>query len=149
MGKCYWFVSASSLFFSSPCFLFISPFLLLLPCLVACFVVYVLAILFCWLLRVNGKRSCLCRLFGFNKKKEEAIYVFGHAFFRFLWEVGLTVVESCWWSFWVRKGFCLWSYRGLEQWYFLYLLCYFFFFSISFVYIELCLRTANAIAHCI
>ena len=54
----------------------------------------------------------------------------------------MIAVESCWWSrpsqvcgkggkflyFWVRKGFYLWSYAGLEQWYFLYLLCYFFSF---------------------
>ena len=116
---------------------------------------------YCWLYRVNGKRSCLCQVSWFNKKKEEALYVFGRAFLGFLWEVGMIAVESCWWSwpsqvcgkegnflyFWAKKGFCLWSYGGLEQWYFLYLLCNFFFFPISFVYIELCLRTANAITH--
>ena len=110
-----------SLFFSLPCFLFISPFLLLLPCLAACFVVCVLAVLFCWFLRVNGKRNCLCWIFWFNKKKEEALYVFGHTFFGFLLEVCLIAVGSCWWSqpswicgkggnflyFWARKGFCL------------------------------------------
>ena len=104
-------------FFSLPCFLFISPFLLFLPCLAACFVVYVLAVLFCWFLRVNGKRNCLCWVFWFNKKKEEALYVFGDAFFGFLWEVCLTAIGSCWWSqpswicgkggnflyFWARK----------------------------------------------
>ena len=133
---CFFFFS-----FLCPAFCSYLLFLLLLPCLAACFVVYVLAILFCWFLRVNGKRNCLCWVFWFNKKKKEALYVFGHAFFGFFWEVCLTAVGSCWWSqsswicgkggnflyFWASKGFCLWSFGGLEQWYFLYLLCYFFF----------------------
>ncbi|KAF3954288.1 hypothetical protein CMV_020349 [Castanea mollissima] len=33
---------------------------------------------------VNGKRSYLCWISWFNKKKEETLYVFGHAFFGFL-----------------------------------------------------------------
>ena len=89
-----------------------------------------------------GKGIAFVGFFGSIRKKEEALYVFGHTFFGFLWVVCLTAVGSCWWSqpswicgkggnllyFWARKGCCLWSFWGLEQWYFLYLLCYFFFF---------------------
>ena len=134
--------------FSLPCFLFISSFLLLLPCPAACFVVYVLAVLFYWFLRVNGK-SAFVRFFGSIRKRRK-LYMFlvmlSSSFFeRFVW----LTVGSCWWSqpswisgkggnflyFWASKGFCLWSFGGLEQWHFLYLLCYFF----SFLFYLICL----------
>ena len=97
-----------------------------MPCCLLCCIRYCCWFV-SWLLRVNGKRSCLCWVSWFNKKKEEALYVFGHAFFGFLWEVGLTAVGSCWWSrpsrvcgkggnflyIWARKG----SVHGvLEGW---------------------------------
>ena len=121
VGKSYWVISTSFsflffalLFVHIPFFTFAPMSCCLLCCICSC------CWLFCWLLSVNGKRSCLYQVSWFNKKKEEALYGFGHAFFGFL-QVSVVLFA------------------------FVVLL---FFFSISFVCIELCLRTTNAIAHC-
>ena len=110
-----------------------------------------------------GKGIAFAGFFGSIRKRRE-LYMFlvmlSLGFFkRFVWllwgvvgglsPLGFGGKGGTFCIFGLGKGFCLWSFGGLEQWYFLYLLCYFFFFfSISFVSIELCLRTANAIAHC-
>ena len=65
-----------SLFFSLPCFLSISPFLLLLPCLVACFVVYVLVVgcfVGCWVWM--GKGVAFTRFLGLIRKKRKLYMV--------------------------------------------------------------------------
>ena len=93
MGKCYWVISASFsfLFFALP-FVHIPFFTFApMPCCLLCCICSC-----CWLSRVNGKRSCLCWVSWFNKKKEEALYVFGHAFFGFF--------ERLVWLLW--GGFC-------------------------------------------
>ena len=117
-----------------------------------CSHVLLLALLYMFLLFCSvgfwewmGKGIAFARFFGSIRKRRKLYMFFGHAFFGFLWEVCLTTVGSCWWSqpswicgkggnflyFWARKGFYLWSFGGLEQWYFLYLLCYFFFSFLS------------------
>ena len=45
--------------------------------------------------------------------------------YMFLVMLSLGFFERKFLYFWARKGFCLWSFGGLEQWYFLYLLCHF------------------------
>ena len=61
-----------SLFFSLPYFLSISPFLLLLPCLAACFVVYVLVV-GCW--GWIGKGAAFARFLGSIRKRRK-LYMF-------------------------------------------------------------------------
>ena len=114
-------------------------FCFLLPCVAACFVVYVLAVGCAgWM----GKGIAFAGFFGSIRKRRKLymfLVVLSLSFFErlfwLLWRVvgGLGPLKfvgkkGTFLYFWARKGLCLWSYGGLEQWYFLYLLCYFFSF---------------------
>ena len=127
VGKCYWFISVSFTFlFFALLFVHISFFTFApMPCYLLCCICSCYFILLVF--ESDGKRNCLCWVFWFNKEKEEALYVFGHTFFGFLLEVCLIAVGSCWWS--QPSWICGKGGNFLYFW-------------------ELCLRTANAIAHC-
>ena len=130
-------------FFSLPCFLFVSPFLLLLPCLATCFVVYVLAVLFCWFFRVNGK-SAFAGFFGSIRKRRK-FYMFlvmlSSSFFeRFVWllwgvvgglsPLGFLGKEGTFCIIGLGKGFV---YGVLEGWNSgTFCICYVTFFSFLF-----------------
>ena len=109
-----------------------------------------------------GKGTAFARFFG-SVRKRRKLYMFlvmlSLGFFeRFVWllwgvvdglnPLGFVGKEGTFCIFGLRKGFV---YGVLEGWNSgIFCICYvtFLFFSISFFCIELCLRTANAIAHC-
>ena len=134
-----------------------SPFLLLLPCLAACFVVYVLAV-GCW--GWMGKGAAFAGFLGSIRKRRKL--------YMFLVMLSLGFFERLVWLLWGVIGglgplrfvgkegiFCIfglgkvlfmefWRAGTVVLFVFVMLL---FFSSISFVCIELCLRIANVIAH--
>ena len=134
-----------------------SPFLLLLPCLAACFVVYVLAV-GCW--GWIGKGAAFAGFLGSIRKRRKL--------YMFLVMLSLGFFERLVWLLWGVVGglgplgfvgkegiFCIfglgkvlfmefWRAGTVVLFVFVMLL---FFSSISFVCIELCLRIAYVIAH--